>query len=458
MSVSEIDTSAPASARNGASADGGGLPEASIADSTKVVVTALVPALVRGLFKPRRGAMKRLTAIDADRRTVEAMAKIKRKHPGQGARLLGGRMVVLWGADAIREVLDRSADVYASDAGAKKKGMCHFQPDALTISRGDEWRDRRAFTESVLATEERVHPDGDRFVAVVADEVERLRISGRIEWEHFEKLFDRVALRVIFGDRARDDQELTALLEELMSEANRIAGTSEGDTDELYELHGRMEWHLRDPEPGSLVARFADAPQTDRTRVVHQIPHWIFATRDTLAMNVCRALAAIVAHEEVEKRAREEIEGAGLTGAAAIGGMRYLEGCLAEAMRLWPTTPLLARETTRDTTLAGERIEEGTQVMIVNTFNHRDPDVADADRLKPERWESGKADYRFNHLSNGSQSCPGGALVYLLGKAALAHLLDRWDLTLEQPELDPAEPLPHMFDFFTTRLDARRRP
>ena len=459
MSVSEVDTGAAAAARNGSGPDSrGGLPEASLGESTRVVVAALVPAVVRGLFKPRRGAMKRLTAIDADRRTVEVMTKIKRKHPGQGARLLGGRMVVLWGAEAIREVLDNSADTYASDAGAKQKGMCHFQPDALTISRGEEWRDRRRFTESVLATSERVHPEGDRFVAVVADEVERLRVSGRIEWEHFERLFDRVALRVIFGDRARDDQELTGLLEELMAEANRIAGTSDGDTDKLYELHGRMEWHLREPEPGSLVARFADAPQTDATRVVHQIPHWIFATRDTLAMNVARALAAIVADESVLERAREELDGADLWDARAIDGMRYLEGCLAEAMRLWPTTPLLARETTREVELAGERIDEGTQVMIVNTFNHRDPDVADADRLKPERWDSGEPDYRFNHLSNGSQSCPGGALVYLLGKSALAQLLDRWDLTLEEPELDPSEPLPHMFDFFSIRLDARRRP
>jgi cytochrome P450 len=403
--------------------------------------------------------MKRLTALDADRRTVEALAAIKRKHPGQGARILGGRMVVLWGADAIREVLDHSAELYASDAGAKKKGMCHFQPDALTISRGEEWRDRRRFTEAVLATGERVHPDGERFVAVVADEVERMRISGRIEWEHFEKLFDRIALRVIFGDKARDDQELTELLAKLMAEANRIAGVSEGDSDDYHELHGRMEWHLREPEPGSLVARFAEAPHTDATRVVHQIPHWVFATRDTLAMNVCRALGAIVADPKVEERAREEMEDADLTDPSAIDGLRYLEGCLAEAMRLWPTTPLLAREATSDTTLAGERIEEGTQVMIMNTFNHRDPDgVADADLLKPERWESGEPDYRFNHLSNGTQSCPGGGLVYLLGKATLAQLLHGWDLTLDEPRLEPGEPLPHMLDFFSMRFEARRRP
>ena len=107
---------------------------------------------------------------------------------------------------------------------------------------------------------------------------------------------------MIFGDRARDDQELTELLEKLMGEANRIVGLSESD--DYYEFYGRLERQLRDPEPGSLLARFADAPQTDRTRVVHQIPHWIFAMRDTLGANTYRALAAIVARPGVERRVR----------------------------------------------------------------------------------------------------------------------------------------------------------
>ncbi len=454
--MSASDSPVAAGASEGAE---DGLPAASLTDGVRVVLAGLLPSLVRGLFSPRPRTMRLLTAVDADRRTIDVLSSIRRKHGGQGVRLLGGRLVVVWGPDAIREVLDRSADVYASDSGAKGKGMSHFQPDARTLSRGEPWRDRRAFNESVLATSERVHPLGERFLAVVGDEVERLRIGGRIEWEQFEELFDRIALRMIFGDRAREDQELTSLLSELMCEANRLVGLSEGDSDKLYELQGRMEWYLRDPEEGSLVARFAEAPHGDRTRVVQQIPHWVFATRDTLATNVCRALAAIVADPKVEERAREELDGADLSDPGAIDGLRYLEGCLAEAMRLWPSTPLLARETTEDTTLAGEPVEEGTQVMIVNTFNHRDPDsVADADLLKPERWETGERDYRFNHLSNGKQDCPGGALVYLLGKAALAQLLARWDLTLDEPRLDAGEPLPNMLDFYSVRFEARRRP
>jgi cytochrome P450 len=462
MSVSSESISGAGSAQqNGASGGSpSGLPEASFAESTKVVVAGLLPTVARGLFKPRRAMSKRLTAMNADGKTVEVLSDIKRKHPGQGARLFGGRMVVLWGADAIREVMDNSADLYASDAGAKKKGMCHFQPDALTISRGEEWRDRRAFTEHVLATGERVHPDGDRYLATVADEFSRMRIRGTLEWDRWERLFDHLTLRVVLGDKARGDQDLTELLSKLMCEANRIVAGEAESSDTYHELHARMEWYLRDPEPGSLVARFADAPQSDKTRVVHQIPHWLFAMRDTLGANTYRALAAIAADERVEERVREEMEGRDLTSAADVDGMRYLEGCFQEAMRLWPSTPLLAREATRDTVLAGERIEEGTQVMLLNAFNHRDPDgVADGDLLKPERWETDQRDYRFNHLASGSQWCPGEPLVLLLGKGVLAQMLSGWDLTVVEPELPAGsrEPLPHMLDFYSTKFVVRRK-
>jgi cytochrome P450 len=127
-------------------------------------------------------------------------------------------------------------------------------------------------------------------------------------------------------------------------------------------------------------------------------------------------------------------------------------------MRLWPTTPLLAREVTEDARLAGTDLDEGTQVMILNAFNHRDAErEPDADRFRPERWAGGERDYRYNHLSNGSQDCPGGPLVYLLGTAVLAHVLDAFELRLVEPELDTAGEVPHMLDFFAVRFAARAR-
>jgi cytochrome P450 len=394
--------------------------------------------------------------MGAEDRTVSVLSRIRRKHDGQGVRLLGGRLVVLWGEDAIKDVLDQSADAYASDSGAKAKGMSHFQPDALTLSRGEEWRDRREFTEAVLATPERVHPLAGRFLVVVAEEFERLGLGRTLTWEEWQRLFDRITLRVIFGDQAREDQELTALLEKLMGEANRLVGLGHGD--EYYELYARLERYLREPGTGSLVSRIAEAPHSDVTRIAQQLPHWMFAMRDTLASNAYRALAVIVADNSIEPRVRTEVEGANVADPATVDGMRYLEGCLEEAMRLWPTTPLLARETTREVTLAGERLEEGTQLMLLNVFNHRDPDhVEGADRMVPERWSGGERDYRFNHLSNGSQDCPGGALVLLLGKAVLAQTLSRYSLALERPDLASHGSLPRSFDFYDVRFSVTPR-
>jgi cytochrome P450 len=432
----------------------GSLPSASLPESVAVLTTGVLPAVVRGLFSPRRRAMKVLTAVDADRRAVSLLSRLRRKYHGEGLRLLGGRIVVLWGADAIKEVLDRSADAYASDAGAKAKGMSHFQPDALTLSRGEDWRNRRRFNESVLASDGRAHPFGARFLHVVEDEVARLPADGALNWPQGETLFDHITLRVIFGDEAREDHRLTDLLEKLMGESHRLIGLS--PSEDYYELYGLLERQLRNPGADSLVGKMADAPHDDRTRIVQQIPHWMFAMRDTLAANAFRALIAIVADPAVRERVQDELAEVDLADPAAVVRLSYLEGCFHEAMRLWPTTPLLARETTCPVMLAGEELDEGTQVMLLNVFNHRDPEyVADPDRLHPERWSERGRDYRFNHLSNGAQDCPGGPLVLLLGKAVIGRILERYSLTVESPELPVGEPLPHMIDFFAARLSAR---
>ena len=47
-------------------------------------------------------------------------------------------------------MLEGRPDPFASDPPAKRKGMVAFQPDALTISRGELWSSRRRFTEAVL--------------------------------------------------------------------------------------------------------------------------------------------------------------------------------------------------------------------------------------------------------------------------------------------------------------------
>ena len=116
----------------------------------------------------------------------------------------------------VRRVLEGSPSPFAADPEAKRKGMSHFQPDALTISREPVWEKRRRFAEAVLDTAGPQHRLAERFAVVCRDEV-RTHAStrstgvdgGELGWDAFSATFWRITRRVVLGDGARDDAELT---------------------------------------------------------------------------------------------------------------------------------------------------------------------------------------------------------------------------------------------------------
>ena len=68
----------------------------------------------------------------------------------RGVNVGGNKTLLLLDHFGAEHVLKNSPEIYASDPDAKRRGMSHFQPDSLTISTGDKWRDRRRFNEAVL--------------------------------------------------------------------------------------------------------------------------------------------------------------------------------------------------------------------------------------------------------------------------------------------------------------------
>jgi cytochrome P450 len=141
---------------------------------------------------------------------------------------------------------------------------------------------------------------------------------------------------------------------------------------------------------------------------------------------------------------------ADLAAPAGIDGLKYLEGCVQEAMRLWPTTPMLVRESVVQTLIRGEAVPTGTQVLILNSFNHRDRErYAWADSFAPEKWALGTPNSLFNHLSSGRQVCAGKDLALFLAKAVLATLLADRRLALVGPRLDQNGPIPYAYNYFS---------
>ena len=351
-------------------------------------------------------------------------------------RVVRDPALLVLSVEDVRRVLGRSPDPFASDPPSKRKGMTAFQPDALTISRDGPWENRRRFNEAVLDTG--LSRLSDHFVAVVQEEAGVIAREAELSWDQWHAAFQRITRRVVFGDAARSDEALTELLGELMSEGNGMPGRP---SERLPALMERIRHYIGAGEGGSLTSLFDSAPSDETTRVEGQVPHWLFATHDTLAINAFRCLALLASHPEQRER--------------ALGDDAYLGACLHEAMRLWPTTPMLARETVTDVDWDGESVPAGTQVLIVNSFLHRNPDTHEfADRFAPEEWIDGEAgdDWSFNHLSHGPQGCPGSGLALLLGRSMLAAVLADRQVELLEPKLDPSRPLPHMLDFFAVRF------
>jgi cytochrome P450 len=428
------------------------LPHASLIESVRFNQSVIVPNAVQGLFRRRPAAVGVATRLNVDGQAVGLMRGM-RKHHGRGpvwTKVMTADALVMLDIEDVRRVLEGSPHPFASDPEAKRKGMGAFQPDALTISRGGEWEKRRRFTETVLDTPQPVPRHGERFAAVVSEETDALIEAvgdGELDYDALLPAYRRIVRRIVLGDSARDDEGLSEMLAELMAKGN---GLPSEPPEELGPFMERIRSYVEAGEEGSLVALFGDALADPETKPEGQVPHWLFALQDTTSMNTMRALAAIVSHPD--KRARLEDELAQTSGPEPSP---YMRACVHDAMRLWPTTPLLSRETVEDVAWNGETVPAGTQLMIVNTFHHRDPDrVAYADRFAPEEWIDGTAaeDWSFNHFSHGPQGCPGVNLALLVGGGVLGHLLTGRQARLESPKLDPAKPLPHMLNVFGLRF------
>jgi cytochrome P450 len=417
-------------------------PHASVIEGLRFTAQVAVPNVVQGLFRRRRNAVAVATRTGADGLAVSFMGGLERSH-GDGPvwiRVAKDEALLLLGPDQIRRALEGSPDPFASDPEPKKSGMQHFQPDALTISRNPEWQERRTFTEAVLdvGTEK----FAQHFATVCEEEAARL--PTELNWEAWNKSVRRVARRVIFGDSAGDDDRLSEWLGDLMDKSNPPGKGSPKLRDELTAAVGR---YVEAAEPESLVSLFAQAPSGPRTNPTGQTIHWLFALGDTLAINALRCLALLAVFEGERIKALEQLD---------AGDPARFDACLHEAMRLWPTTAMLSRVTTREVDWDGVTVPAGTQLLIVNTFNHRDKARHEfADRFAPEAWLSAGAaeDWSFNHFSHGPQGCPGVALSLLVGRTMLASVLRSHTVRLISPQLDPAKPLPRSLDYFGVRLE-----
>jgi cytochrome P450 len=427
----------------------GDFPHASVVEGIRFTAQIGIPNIVQGLFNKRELPTKVASKVGADHFGYELIEGLVKSYgPGPFyVRLAKDEALLVHHPDDLKFVLGGSPDPFASDPEPKLKGMSAFQPEALTLSRGDLWAQRRKFADAVLEPDTPVHRLASSFLGVATDTARELTGTD-VDYHVIDGAFQRMTRRVVLGDQAADDTGLMDVLGELMSQGNKMPGEPGPEYPELIRI---IEGHLARAEPGSLAAEIAAAPAPPGG-AAGQVIHWLFAMGDTLAANTLRALAALATHKAERSEVHAEIAAADITTPQGVASLKYLAGCLLEAMRLWPTTGMFARVSTRDVEFpSGAVLPAGRQVLIYNVFNHRNRDLIPyADRFSPGEWASGSAgeDWSFNFFSHGPQVCPGAGLSVFLGQAVMANMLSAGSLSVSGVGLEPGKRLPHSLDLF----------
>jgi cytochrome P450 len=434
------------------------IPYASPSDTLRAFRDIILPTVAKGVIRRRPTAVALAERLALDRRAIRRMQRLRNRYgPGPvRLRVPGRRYALILSPQHVHRVLEQSPEAFSVVTAEKRAALSHFEPQGVLISRGAARADRRRFNETVLDSRHAMHRLAERFVAVAEAEADSLlaewRRRGELRWSEFTEGWFRLVRRVVFGDGARDDREVTDLLARLRADAN-WAFLKPRRTRLRERFLARLDRRLQEADRESLGGVMADAPATRLTAPAQQVPQWLFAS-DAAGIATFRTLALLATHPEQAARARREIAE---PHGAAPRELPYLRACVLESVRLWPTVPLLLRQSAADTVWETGIMPADTGIVIFAQFFHRDDQrLPCANSLAPELWleERTARDWPLIPFSEGPATCPGRNLVLLLGSSLLARLVGARSVRLKAPSrLDARRPLPHTLNYFTLRFE-----
>lgn len=422
------------------------IPKVSPQDTWTIFTDVVAPTAAKGVIIRRPPMVDLAQRLDLDQRAVDRLQKVRDTH-GEGPFMLrtpGQPRAVVVDPQHVRRILEESPETFAVASSEKQAALSHFEPKNVLVSHGPERDERRRFNENVLQSEQMMHQLADTFTMVVQEEArylhERARRQGALVWDDFFEGWFRVIRRVVLGDSAADDRELIDMIEKLRAAGN-WAFLHPGRPQLRDQFLSGLKNHLDRAEPHSLAAIIADVPKTEETLPHHQVPQYLFAS-DPAGMATFRTLALLASHPEHAARAQQEIDEAKGSGPREYP---FLRACVLESLRLWPTSPLIMRETTRDTTWKTGVMPKGTSILIFAPYFHRNRALPHAHRFTPELWlqEQKEDEWPLIPFSGGPAICPARNLVLMLTSTMVANLIDGRELhMIPHDRLRADQPMP----------------
>ncbi|XP_050451715.1 cytochrome P450 4C1-like [Cataglyphis hispanica] len=186
-----------------------------------------------------------------------------------------------------------------------------------------------------------------------------------------------------------------------------------------------------------LIAASQEGLLTDLD-IREEVDTFMFEGHDTTAMGITFALLLLAEHKDIQERVRTEVnivmqENEGTLTIRSMQNLLYLDRCLKETLRLYPSVFFISRFTAEDVKLQSYVVPAGTAIHLNIYGVHRDPnfwpnpEVFDPDRFLPERILN-RHPYCYLPFSAGPRNCIGQRFGLLEMKAIIAPLVHNFYL------------------------------
>jgi cytochrome P450 len=189
--------------------------------------------------------------------------------------------------------------------------------------------------------------------------------------------------------------------------------------------------------------------------LVDQLMTFLAAGHETTASAMTWAAYLLAKHPDVQTRLREHLpplsggaDDASTVSSVDIDRMPYLNAVCSEILRYFGPVPMTLRKAACDTSILGQFVPKGTQIMLVPWATNRSEAMWGDDALvfNPERWmqksdtdkraASGGAtsNYAFMTFLHGPRSCIGMSFAKAEFACLLASWVGRFEMELHNKE------------------------
>lgn len=185
-----------------------------------------------------------------------------------------------------------------------------------------------------------------------------------------------------------------------------------------------------DAQEGTEKARMTDKQVRDETVTMFAVGH------ETVTVALTWAWYLLSIHPDAQARFHAELDevlGDLPPSLDSIGGLKFTEQVITEAMRLYPPIWRTGRLVNQPFVLANYEIPQGALLCIAPIITHRDPRwFDDPEEFRPERWTPEFRDrlprFAYFPFGGGPRLCIGEGFAWMEMKLIMAVLGQHWQV------------------------------